>query len=358
MRQPNRATTAQMYKAARLYYLEGKSKTYIASVLKMEARYVTRALREAVTQHVVNISINEAPQIELEQRVCQKYGLERVIIAPGKKVQTVDACDDLFRRLGILAAKYFEELWEAHPIEKPFHVAMAGGARLLEFANAVPLRRRDNVYVHVTALVGRGALTDVTSHIEPTVAASILWTHTGSLSGHIDYETVRPYYFEKRPGADARKAVSEQISRLELIPSIETVVRNMDKADVVFAGFGFVEATDADLDFQNRIGMGSLLDSVITPKQMAAEGIVGDFCYCPYRANGSGDPKWRFFITAGHYGDYGGVNFYKHMVERKKKVVGIGGPHLLPAIRAALKGRLLSVLIIDEYTAQQLVDGK
>jgi DNA-binding transcriptional regulator LsrR (DeoR family) len=46
------------------------------------------------------------------------------------------------------------------------------------------------------------------------------------------------------------------------------------------------------------------------------------------------------------------------MVAAGKKVVGFGGPYLLPVIKAALKGEIINVLVIDEYSARQLAEGR
>jgi DNA-binding transcriptional regulator LsrR (DeoR family) len=40
-----------------------------------------------------------------------------------------------------------------------------------------------------------------------------------------------------------------------------------------------------------------------------------------------------------------------------KKVVAIGGPYLTPAIKAALKGKICNVIILDEYSAKEIVAG-
>jgi DNA-binding transcriptional regulator LsrR (DeoR family) len=349
------ARTDEMLNVVRLFYSQNLSKKEIAEELGIYARDVTWLLSEARLQGLVTIHIHETVQSDLEDRIKQRFAhLERVLIVPGPAIKTEEQCDDFFRRAGVLAADYFEKLVEKHPPGRTLHVGVTGGERLLEFATAVPKRRRDSVRVHVTALVGRGRLGDTASHVEPNVTASILWTHCGSIPGHCEYETVEPYRFNAGPGPDSREALAIELNRLQRIPAIKSVIRDLDDLDVVFGGLGF-QAVESR--FRNRIAMGSLLKSVATPEQLHREGAIGDFCYCPFDKNGDCPPEndWRFFLTAGHYSRYKGIDFYKRMVELKKKVVAFGGPGLLPAIKAALIGKLFNVLVIDEHMARQLL---
>jgi DNA-binding transcriptional regulator LsrR (DeoR family) len=339
---------AAMYKAAQLYYRQHMSQTTIATRMHVDRRDVRRLLDEAEKQGVVRIHLFQTVESWLEEAVRVRFPkLQRVLIVPGREVVTEAQCDDLFRRMGLLAADYFEELYEQHSAGTPLHVGVTGGGRLLEFASAVPIRNRPTVHVLVTALVGRGRLGEMQSHSEPNVAASILWTHCGSFPGNCEYETVEPYR--------TRGSVQEELRRLEKVPSIREIVEEMDKLDVVFAGFGFLNNPEATEAWENRITMGSLLKSVVDPKEF--KGAVGDFCYCPFDADGNTNERWHFFLTAGHYSSSPGIDFYKRMVANGKKVVGFGGPYLLPVIKAALKAEIINVLVLDEYTATQIAEG-
>jgi DNA-binding transcriptional regulator LsrR (DeoR family) len=346
-----------MLKAARLFYNDGLNKSEISARMEISIREVTWLLAEARRKGVVRIHIFETLEGNLEQSIIAKYPhLEKVIIVPGADATTPAQCNELFRNFGRLAADYFVTLFERHPSNKPLHVGVTGGARLLELANAVPNMYRENVYVHAAALVGRGRLREATSHIEPSVAASILWTHCGSFAGRCEYETVEPYRIDGTPGTGARKELGRELKRLEKIPSVERVIRDMDNLDIVFAGFGFINRPEASDAMENRITMASLLESIVTPQTLAKEGAIGDFCYCPFDADGNGKDSWRFFLTAGHYSEHPGIEFFKHMVASGKKVVGFGGPYLAPVIRAALQGKIVNVLIIDGPTARDLAE--
>ncbi|MGC2662038.1 MAG: sugar-binding domain-containing protein [Bryobacteraceae bacterium] len=348
-RPPKKITPADIYTAAYLFYEKKKNRTFIAGKMGIDPRRVTQLLKHAVDNDVVRVQVYQTAEVAVEQGVRERFPkLDRVLVVPGSQIETEKQCDDLFRRMGRLAADYFERLYEEHPRGRPLHVGLTGGARLLEFSSAVSVRDRKEVRVHVTALVGRGQLGETESHVEPNVAASILWTHCGSFAGQCEYETVEPY---RDTGS-----IGKTLKRLEGIPSIKAIVQDMDDLDVVFAGFGFLNNPDATDAWENRITMGSLLKSHVEPKQLSRA--VGDFCYCPFDADGNGDARWRLFLTAGHYSECGGIDFDKRMVARKRPVVGFGGPRLLPVIKAALKGEIINVLIIDEHSARELAEGR
>jgi DNA-binding transcriptional regulator LsrR (DeoR family) len=354
------ASTAEMLKAARLYYKEGKSKKEIAGLLyrNTDTRPVRKLLAEARRAGIVRIQIYETEQSSLEDAIKTKFPhLHRVLIAPGRPVKSPDQYDDLLQNWARLAADYFEELWEQHPRDTPLHVGVGGGEHLARFADEVAQRRRENVFIHVTALIPRGRLDPSTSHIDPVVTASILWSHCGSLPGHCEYATVSPYVSEG-PGPAARQAVREELAKVEVNATVREVIEAMDNLDVVFAGLDTVNPGKINPAIKHRITMQALLQNIVTWEQLESEGALGDFAYCPFDARGNGRKDWRFFLTAGHNSQYPGVEFYKHMADTPgKKVIAFGGPYQLPVIKTALKAKICNVLITDEATAREVAEA-
>ena len=355
------ASTAEILKVARLFYKEGKSKKEIAAILNPQSkdtRRVKTLLEEAQLSGIVRIQIYDTAQSSLEDQIKAKFPhLLRVLIAPGRRIKTPEQYDDLQQHWARLAADYFEEVWEQHPRDTPLHVGVSGGVHLSRFADAVTQRTRENVFIHVAALIARGRLDPSTSHIDPVVTASILWSHCGSLPGHYEYATVSPYVTEG-PGPAARKIVREEIERVETNATVREVVEAMNDLNVVFAGIGTVNPGDINSQITNRMTMTALLRNIVEPQQLEKEGMTGDFAYCPFDARGHSKHRWRFFLTAGHYSDYPGIEFYKHMVESAgKKVVAFGGPYKLAAIRTALRAKIFNVLVTDEDTGRQIAES-
>jgi DNA-binding transcriptional regulator LsrR (DeoR family) len=356
-RPQKKPTTAEMLRAARLFYKENWSRKQISAPLNTDIRGVTRILKEAQKQGVVKIQIFESAQSDLDQRIRAAYPhIQKTIIAIGGQINTPDKHMELHQRWAIMAADYFEELFENHPHDKPFHVGVAGGEHILEFVNAIPSRDRSNLHVHVTALIGRGRLSESTSHNDPVVNASVLWSHSGRLPGRSEYATVSPYV-TKGPGPAARLAVKEEIKKVEANKTVVEIIKAMNSIDVAFVGIGAVNVGRISPITRDRVTITGLLENIVTPQQLAREGAVGDLSYCLFDANGKSHKKWQFFLTAGHGSNREGVDFYKHMVATGKKVVAFGGPYQMDPIKVALKAKMFNVWVTDEYTARRIAEG-
>ncbi len=350
-------TTAEMLRASRLFYKDNWNRKQIAAEMNTDIRGVTKILKQAQQQGVVRIQIHETVESGLEQSLRAKFPhLQRALIATGGQITTPDKHAELHQRWALMAADYFDELYESHPDDRPLHVGVTGGEHVLEFVNAVPERDRRNLFIHVTALVGRGPLSESASHVDPVVNANILWSHSGRLSGHCEYATVSPYV-TKGPGPAARRAVREEIEKVEANQTVIGVVKDMDRIDVVFVGIGSVNPGRVHPVTRNRVTMTGLLENIVTPQQLAREGAIGDLSYCPFDRHGKSQKKWQFFLTAGHFSKHPGVKFYKRMVATGKKVVAFGGPYKLDAIKVALKAKMFNVWITDEHTARQIAEG-
>ncbi len=348
--------TAHMLDVARLYYEKEQPKQKIARRFGMDAREVTWLLNEARRLRLVRIDILALAEGDLEARIREKFPhLEKVVIVEGGEVKTIKDYEGLLRKWALLAADYFNELYERHGRNKPFHVGVTGGSTLFEFVSAVTHLERNNVQIHTTALVGRGRLYKSASHIDPIVNASILWSRCGG-SGICEYATVTPYEFAK-PGPEARASVDAELERLARMKPIREVIEAMDNIDVAFAGVGMVnpKATPA---LRNRISSWALLQPIVSPQQLEeVEGAVADFSYNLIDAAGTSKEKWRFFLTAGHYSEHTGIGFYKHMVESGKKVVAIAGAHKIPGIKAALAAKAFNVWFTDQHSAEAIAKG-
>jgi DNA-binding transcriptional regulator LsrR (DeoR family) len=359
-RPPDLPDSVQMRRIARMYYLEELSRQQISDRLNIDVRKVSWLLRQGRDLGVVRIDILEPPEEELAARLQRKFRhLERVMIVTGPTVtekSTREDWDEICRRFGIFAANYFEELVANHPRNQKFRIAVTGGDHLLAFANMVPSRSRENVFVHVPALVGRGGLQETAGHIDPTVVASILWSKCGTLpEGHCQYATVSPYDLSRlKPNKPGRQVIKEELVRLENNQAVKQVVEAMEELDVVFAGVGTPTAAPPDL--ASRLSIASLLKGILTPEDF--KGAVGDFAYCPFNSSGVQEEHWRLFMTAGHDKPYWGIEFFKRMVATPgKKVVAFSiGPWKLQATRTALPAKIFNVLIIDEPTARQIVE--
>jgi DNA-binding transcriptional regulator LsrR (DeoR family) len=356
---------AQMRQAARMFYKDKLSKTDIAQRFDVDPRKITWLLEQAEQFGIVKITVEETGGSDLEEPLREKFPhLQRVLIVSGPKVETVEQYQPVFlSRAAQVAADYFDELVEAQEQKstRPFRAVISGGESWLEFSNAVKDRPRKNLCIHVAGLIGHGRVGSA-MHIDPIVNSSVLWSHSGRIAGRCIYSTVPPFNVSK-PGPKARKAAHDQVEELALLPPVRDGLADVtaDKIDVALAGIGLVDPAAADSALRDRISSTVLLRSIVRPARLAKEGAIGEISYCHFNENGEDpDNQWRFFLTAGECDEdpkRRGLGFYKAMTQAAKPVIAIAGPYKLDPIKAALKGKLINILITDEHTAREIIEG-
>jgi len=351
------ADPREMVKAAQLFYDSGLTKTAIAEKMFRSVQNVTWLLDQALEQGIVKFRIYQSASASLEAAVQHRYPhLDRVLIAIGSEINTPDKLADLYQKWAVLAADYFETFYAKHPRRKAIHVGISGGEHILEFVNAVQVTNRENLHIHLTALVGRGRLSDSTIHNDPIVNASSLWSRSGRVPGRCEYATVSPYVVSE-PGDAARAAVKKEIAKVQANQTVMDVIKAMNSIDVAFVGIGSINVAGLSPIIRNRVAITGLLENVATTEQLMEEGAVGSLSYSLFDKFGRSPKKWDFFMAAGHKTKFAGVEFYKDMVIRKKIVVAFGGPYQTEAVRVALKAKMFNVWVTDEHTARQFADG-
>lgn len=346
---------SRVVEAAQLYYTYGLTRGAIAERFHVQTRTVTEWLSAAVEHGIVTITVHadKDEELDLEIRLREKYPqLERAIIVNRKLYEKTKA-DDLTHRLGVAVAAYIDELYKASAGRPPLHLAVSGNAVMLEGAVALPNINRENLCVHAVALLPHARLPEDIDYtpIDPSVVSTIIWSRSGRVKRRLELATVSAYN-SKAPGPAALKEVQTELGKLEKNDMVREVVETMNDIDVVIGGLGV--PTDP-------YTMEGCLWNIITPKDLQAKGVRGDFCHCTFDAQGNRIDDLKLFITPGHFsGRLWGVNFFKDMVAKKsgKKVVGVALPHHLPALDIALKARIINVVATDTETAGKLLGDK
>jgi len=362
----DRADNALMRQVARMYYIEGKTRQTISKDLSLDPRKTSWLLDMAFKLGVVRIDIRgETDAEDLAARFQKKFDLKRVLIAPPgppiKTAQDAPLYTPLLRNLAVLAADYFDELvtrQEQDNPGQPFRVGISGGESLYQFVKAVPEKLRPQVHVHATSVVAHGQLEMSGSHVDPSTNCTNLWTKAGGLPGQCHYTTMTPYDTDAKGLPEARKFIKRELKRLTGNRKIEAVLTAAQNIDVAFTGLGtLTPPPGADAILMNRLTMMSLLQPNITLKDLVKENAVGDLSYCLFDENGNSNDDWRFFPMVGDFSEHKGLDFYRHMCDQRKTVIAIAGPYKLEPIKAALKGKLINVLITDEHTAREILEG-
>jgi deoxyribonucleoside regulator len=355
-----------MLQAVRLFYDEdnGLSRQEIAKRLNKDAREISWLLEKAREDGIVRIDILIPAEAELKRKFQERYPhVLDVVILETRPVKTPDQYNDLLRKFAAAAADYYTGLLDGYLEARPVHVGLSGGETISEIAAALSPRTRKNLYFHALSMIGYARFSKGVHHVLPSINAHFFWLKAGRVGptkgqSHIEFATVAPYDSTK-PGPEARAQVEAELDRLAAKKNIREVIEAMDSLDIVFPGLGLVNPPEDKPAFCNRLGMTGILQNVVTPEQLVAEGAVGEMCGMMFDAQGRSKDKWRFFLSAGHYSEHPGLEFFRHMAAQPdKRVIVIAGTFKENALRAALRGKLFNALITDSITAQKLIKGR
>ena len=303
-----------LIKAARMYFVDGRSQDDIARVLGTSRSNVSRMLSAARAQGIVEIRIQDGQgrDTDLEQALRERFELSQVRVAAFRPGADVAAA------AGDLAAQWLDESLRDGQV-----LALSWGTSLQAMVAAVSVDQPRSV--EVVPLVG-GLSTaesliagqELVRELAARLGASYLYLHGPALL---------------RSEA-ARNALLAE-------PSIGDVVARARTADIAVVGIGTV-GTGSSTHILQGLGL--------SPAQRAAflaQGPVGDTC-C------------RFFDAQGC--PIGGVVHDRVLavdledLRRIPTVIGVAtGAEKTPGVLGALHGRVINGLITDASLAHSIL---
>ena len=302
-------------KVARMYYEGGVRQPQIAAELNMSQARVSRLLRQASDIGVVRTVVTLPPGVytDLEEELQRKFGLRDAVIvdADGARGQVIPA-------LGAATAQYL-------------HATLTGGevlgvsswsATLLAAAEAMPARATSPL-ARIIQLVG--------GHGDPSVQVQ-----ANKLIGDLAAVTGAQPVLLPAPGL-----VSTPALRRALVndSAIGDVMKSWRELDLALVGIGSLEPSPLLRQSGNAL-------SDTEQDQLRAAGAVGDVCL-------------RFFDENGGVVDtpldQRVVSITPADLRQVPRRIGVaGGANKYRAIRAAVRGGWVNVLITDLDTARGL----
>ncbi len=308
-------------KVARLYYSQSMTQSAIASQLDISQATVSRLLKRAIAEQIIRITVSMPGGVyaELEDQLEDQYNLKRAIV-----VDCPEGCDDslLLDALGAAAAYYVETT-----IRQGEVIGISSwSATLLAMVDAMPqLNRSLNVQI-VQILGGIG------SPSAEIYAARL----TERLARAVNGQTV----FLPAPGV----VPSEDAKALMLKDQfVQEAMGYFNQVTMALVGIGDIQPSKLLASSGNVFSNDEL-------ETLSQHGAVGDICLRFFDSNGKpvNAPLDRRVIGIG-----------LDQLQKVRRCVGIaGGERKYSAIRGALQGRWLNVLITDHLTATRLVAEK
>lgn len=322
----------QVLKVAHLFYEREMTKTEISHEIRASSTQVARLLAEAREQGYVRIEFSPPKLYDLGEQLKGKYDWLQAAVV----VSYADDLAFLRRMIGKAAAQYFEEAVGAGAT-----VALGGGDTMYEMVMALPQEARDNKLVPA-AIIDTGP---VLTHIDPVVLVTLLWVRSGRLPGRAHFATGLPM---NKPLS--RQKIREEYEEFSHRKAVQEVLAEMKRTDFLFTSLGCLKTDSAYEKLAPRPHQYMLETLKLTEAALLKEGAIGDINYSFFAEDGTTTPEWNIFPALG-------VAQAQAMVKAQKTVVVATGRYKLAALRAALKGRLFNVLITDELTAKDLLNG-
>lgn len=299
-----------------MYHEQKLSQAEIAEQLHVSQSRVSRWLSDAIKQGIVR-TIVVAPsgtESDLEEAVAAKYGLSTVVVAdPG-----TDDEGSVIRALGAAAAGYLEvTLTGANRVG-----LSSWSSTLLATVDAMAPK---NVKTAESVVQVIGGVGNPSAQVRATHLADRLASVTRATPKYL----AAPGIVSSREGRDA----------LFADPFVAQVAADWDRLDTLLLGIGSIEPSPLLKDSGNSLGETDL-------GSLARLGAVGDVCLRFFDEHGE-------LIQSSLNDRVLGIS-PEQMLRISRRIGVAGGSRKYTAIKAAVEGQWVNVLITDKNTALKL----
>lgn len=305
-----------LYKIARAYYDDSLTQQQIADRFGLSRVKVSRLLREAREDKVVQITIASplGSNAELERHLEETYELKEalVVTCPTSKTGAI------VNELGRVAAICLARCLQGHEV-----VALSWGTAVLSVVNALPPLDLPDLRV-VQFLGGLGELEAE--------------THGAELARRMAQALGAKPRLIQAPGIVKDKVIHDA---LVTDPQVADTLELAARADVALVGIGAFEQGSTLLSSDNTLTAEEI-------KDLKARGVTGDIALQFFDAEG---------CRVNHPINDRIVGTDIEKIKGIARVIAVaGGEKKRCAIRAALRGRLINVLVTDDHTAKWLIE--
>ncbi|MCL2892184.1 sugar-binding transcriptional regulator [Brenneria tiliae] len=305
-----------LVKIATLYYSEGMKQSEIADSLHLSQSFVSRALTRSVKDGVVKISVVQPANMfmALESAIQKRYAIDQAIV-----VDVADTANlsQVKQAIGSAAAHYLQT-----SIRPDDLVGISSWSSTLRAMvdNLHPLGTKARGVIQLLGGVGPNG----------NVQATIL---TQTLANLLNC----PAYL--LPAQSIERSVEDR-TRLITSDEVSSVVAKFSDVSLALVGIGVLEPSQLLKNSGNYYHEEML-------QLLARRGAVGDLCLHYY--NAQGEPVLQD-------GEDPVIGMALPQLRRCPRVVALaGGVDKSAAIRGALTGNYIDVLITDRLTAETLV---
>jgi DNA-binding transcriptional regulator LsrR (DeoR family) len=310
-----------LIKVANLYYRYDLTQQEIAARLRLSRQKVQRLLRQAREEGIVQINIRPltGTYAGMEEALEKGFGLKEAVITEASDFDNPAVVE---KEVGSAAADYLSRVVKPGDV-----IAISWGGTLLGMVNALPANPRRVSSTGIRVVQALGGLGDPNKEVH---AADL----TRRLAQLLGGEAV----LLPAPGV----AGSRQAARAFYTdPFIQQALDLARHADLAVMGIG-APREDSILIREGKIVSWPELEA------LRQKGAVGDINLRYFDKSGKAVPSSL---------DKRVVGLSIGEIRSLRLVVGIaGGPEKVEAIRGALAGQLVDVLVTDHVTAERILE--
>jgi deoxyribonucleoside regulator len=315
----------QLVQCLELYYREARSQKEIARALGVSAATVSRLLKRAYDEGFVRVELDLPRTQELESGLIARFGLrDAVVVAAGGH-------GDVKEELGRAAAAHFEAV-----ATNGQRVGISCGFTLYQTIRALRERRFRGLVLYPLSGESTLKLVDLFPN-----------TLVGMMAA------------KYRPHVTAYALPVQHIASLAEIPrarrrllrdaEVRRIFDAASSVDIALAGIGVIE--------EDTAGFCTLAESYgVSVERLRRLGVVGEINYQPFDADGRIVEHRELRALSHRILSVDGEHLQALARRADRFVIAIaGGKSKTAAVRGALRGRFMNVLVTDEDVAAALL---
>lgn len=314
-----------MVQCLELYYRQARSQKDIARSLGVSAATVSRLLKRAYDEGLVRVEL-DLPRTEyLESALVAAFGLrDAVVVASGGR-------GDVKEELGAAAAAYFERV-----ARNGMRIGLSCGFTLYQTIRQLRERRFRGLALYPLSGESTLKLVDLFPNTLVGMMAAKYRPH------------VRAYALPVQQLASLRQ--TERMRRQLLRDAeVRRVFEAAQEVDIALAGIGLIGG--------HTTGFCSLAENYgVSVTRLRQLGVVGEINYQPFDADGAIVDRPELRVLMRRLLSVDGPRLQALSRRKDRYVVAVaGGKAKVAAVRGALRGRFMNVLVTDEDCAAALL---
>ena len=314
-----------MVQCLELYYRQQRHQKEIAQALGVSSSKVSRLLKRAFDQGLIRVELDLPQNPRLAAALVQRFGLRDAVVVPA------GGRGEIKEELGAAAAAYFEKV-----AANGIRVGLSCGFTLYQTIRYLRERRFRDLTLYPLSGESTLRLVDISPNTLVGMMAAKYRPHVAAYALPVQHlASLREIERERR--------------RLLRDGEVRKIYEAAQSVDIALVGIGMIE--------EETPGFCQLAEAYgVSVRTLRKLGVVGEINYQPFDAAGKlvDRPALRpltrrmLSVTADRLQALS-------RADSKYVIAVTGGRQKTAAIRGALNGRFLNVLVTDEDTALALV---